>query len=280
MAPGIKPNKKGNSLSSLENDKFIESKDYPGCYGVFVVNGDGSSIGGATSLDGALDGGEVVNGDLGSGETTYTYFDMARSGWKHFTAICQLEATILTIEASNSQPAGNNTDPIEGATIPADAMTSPATATNTDGTGLTLIATELQDIGNGDDALNGLTVEIVADTTTPGNVGEKRLITDYTAATGTITVGTAFGAITSGVTQFKVTDTDDTLVSPTYGKVLVSDATAFWADVTESIAHIATLTDPVEVVIADTALTFTRMRFKKVTTNATNSAIIELTRGR
>lgn len=43
----------------------------------------------------------VVNGDLGNNITSYTYFNLARDGWRYFTLIYTLQNTTITIEATN-----------------------------------------------------------------------------------------------------------------------------------------------------------------------------------
>jgi len=58
------------------------------------------------SLDGTVL--TVINGDLGNANTSYLYFDLIKTGLNIFSMQLVIEATTLTIEASNSAPSVDN----------------------------------------------------------------------------------------------------------------------------------------------------------------------------
>ena len=124
------------------------------------------------SMDGNIV--EVVATDLGNAVTRYTYFDLASEGFKHFSVNHVITATTLTIEACNRENAIGNILNV--------------TASGTDGTGATLVASTLNTTHGyvANDDMIGLRVQVTADTTTPANVGEIRTITDYVQATGDV----------------------------------------------------------------------------------------------
>lgn len=218
-----------------------------------------------TAVPSAQSDGVIVNvvaTDLGNANTSYTYIDLGDIGYKYSSiAFPVLTATTLTLEACN-------TPFLTGQTIT-------GTATSTDGTGATLVCSTLN-TSNGfttDTDLIGIQVVITADATTPSNVGLTRYVTAYTGASGTMTLNSAFGATTSGVTQFQLND------NPNPFTRRVSDPPSTqWVDVTTALTGSANATAAGEWII-DTPLQIDRVRVKRLTTNATNALTIRLSRG-
>lgn len=58
------------------------------------------------SLDGRWS--PVVNGDLGNANTSYSYFDLVKAGFNIFSLQFTIQATTLTIEATNDVPSVSN----------------------------------------------------------------------------------------------------------------------------------------------------------------------------
>lgn len=211
------------------------------------------------SLDGRIL--NVVATDIGDAQTRYTYFDLARAGYNCFTLQHIITATTLTIEVCNG-------DMKPGETIS-------AVASGTDGTGATIVCVALNTTHGfaTDDALTGIQVRILADQTTPANVGLTRTVVDYAQATGILTLSSALGATTAGVTQFILED------NPNAWNRMMSDPTSTqWVDVTNALTGAASATTT-GVWIIDTPLAFERVRIKRLTTNATNALTLRLTRG-
>lgn len=205
----------------------------------------------------------VKSGDLGNGETRYTYFNFAQDGFKHASVQHFIDKTTLTLEMTNVVvPKGRD---ISG------------TASATDGTGATLIDLTLSSVlgFDTDDDLIGITVEVTADSTTPANVGELRAVTGYTGATGLLTLDSVLpGATTSGVTQYKLSDSGQP-----FGRLVADPPTTCWSDVTNILTgssfHILSGTW-----FFDLHMIGGRFRIKRVTTNAGNSCKLILNRGR
>lgn len=204
----------------------------------------------------------VVATALGNANTSYTYIDWADIGYKYGSIQFVITATTLTIEQCNMGFAPGLV--ITGA------------ATSTDGTGATLVCSTLN-TANGfatNTDLIGAKVVVTADATTPTNVGLTRLVTAYTGASGTMTLDSALGATTSGVTQFQIID------NPAPFSRRVSDPTSTqWTDITSAVTGASTWTASGEWLF-DTPLVYDRIRIKRVTTNATNALSLRLTRGR
>lgn len=204
----------------------------------------------------------VTSGQLGNAVTRYIYIPYAAAGFKFSAMQYVITATTLTIETCNN--ASQTGVVVNG------------TATSTDGTGAALTCSTLNSAAGfvADTDLIGIRVKITADTTTASNVGLIRTVTAYTGATGAMTLDAAVGAITSGVTQFTLLDSD----SP-WGR-LVSDPTgAQWRDNTLALSGAATITATGEGFI-NTPIIADRMRIKCLTTNATNALAFRLSRGR
>lgn len=198
--------------------------------------------------------------DVGNSQTRYTYIDWLAAGYRFGSIQHILTATTLTIEACNMQSE-------RGAEVS-------SAATSTDGTGATLVDSSLTATYAADDDLIGCQIIIISDTTTPSNVGLKREIVDYTTASGTCTLASAFGATTSGVTKYKLID------GATEFTRRVSDPTsAQWADVTSALTGAASHTTS-GIWFFDTDIAIERIRIKQVTTNATNALKLRLSRGR
>jgi len=211
------------------------------------------------SLDGRIL--NVVSGDLGDAATRYTYFDLYRAGFNIFTLQWIITATTITIEACNM-----NSD--IGTTVT-------GTATSTDGTGATIVCTTLNSSDGfaTDDDLIGAKVKITSDSTTTTNVGATRTVTDYAQATGTLTLSSAIGATTSGVTSFQIEDAGEP-----WGRRASDPDSTQWIDITTAITGSANFT-ATNAHIQDTPLSFERLRIKRLTTNATNALALRLTRG-
>ena len=211
------------------------------------------------SLDGLIT--EVADGDFGTTQTRFTYFDLARDGYNLFSLQWRILATTLTIEACNM-----NSDTL---------TTVSDTADGTDGTGATLVCSILNGTYGyeADDDLIGCVVTITADATTPGNVGLSRVITDYAEASGTLTFATAFGATTTGVTAFTISD------GTGLWDARVDDPTqTLWTDITNALTGAANQT-VTGAHIQDTPLEFERVRVRRVSSAANNSLDLALTRG-
>lgn len=209
------------------------------------------------------DGEIALDTNLANGAVKYTYFDLGQISLSMASLIFQLSNTTLTLEATNVYtPEGEFIDNVA--------------ATSTDGTGATFTATTLNSTHgySTNDDLNGALIQVIADTTTPSNIGQKRFITDYVGSTGAATLSSALpGAITSGVTTIKIID------SPTnYGRRAIEAPTTKWVDVTNALLGAATFTS--NGANAFMGKPYLRMRVKRLTTNATNSSSIQLSRAR
>lgn len=213
-----------------------------------------------TSVDGNIL--TVVNTDLGDANTSYTYFDLSWEAYKHFTLNFTITATTLTLEACNV----DTTTP----------TTISVVASATDGAGATFTASTLNSAQGfiANDDLNGLPLIVTADTTTAANVGLIRTITDYAGATGACTLSTALGAITDAVTTVRLYDSTNL-----WGRKVSDPSGARWRDVTLALTGAATATASGAWII-DTPVNYSRLRIKRVTTNANNALILDLCRGR
>lgn len=202
----------------------------------------------------------VASGDLGNAQTRYTYIPLTNEGYLYLSCQHIITATTLTIE-------GTNCESVKGSVIE-DAVTA------SDGTGATLVCSRLNSV-NGfatDDDLIGCYVTITNDVTTPSNVGLTREIVDYAGATGTVTLASAFGATTSGVTHFKIIDNPNA-----WGRLVSHPTTTQWADVTSSLTGAASHTaSGIWIISAPVAIEW--LRIKRVTTNATNALALRLMR--
>ena len=214
------------------------------------------------SLDGRIL--NIIAADLGNSQVRYTYFDLAKEGYRFFSLQHIITATTLTLEACNmGGPPLNQI--INGV------------ATGSDAAGLTLADSALNTVHGftTDDDLIGIYVQITADATTPGNVGQIREIIDYTAVTGTLTPATAFsGPTTNGVTKFRLYDNPN----PWNRKVSDPPSTQ-WTDVTTVLTGAASHTAS-GIWLVDTDISIERLRVKRATTNATNALALRLTRTR
>lgn len=210
------------------------------------------------SLDGLIT--DVVATDLGNTVTRYTYFDLARVGYNAFTLEHIITATTLTFEGCNSN------------VLPGQLIKGVATSTTADGT--TIIDSALSTAYAADTDLIGLQVRVVSDSTTVANVGLTRTIVTYATSTGTMTLSSALGAVTSGVTKYQLED------NPSEFQRLVNDPTgAQWRDITTLLTGSSSQTAS-GTTIVDLPVFFERIRIKRVTSNATNALKLRLTRGR
>lgn len=212
------------------------------------------------SRDGAIL--TVAAGDLGNADTSYTYLDLARDGYKYLTVEHLISNTTLTIEMCNV-----GLENPEGTTLS-------GTATANNGAGTSITDSSLSTPFPADDDLNGIRIRIVQDDTTPANVGLIRTVTDYVGATGAMTLSSAIGAVTSGVTKFRLEDNPDK-----FSRQVSDPTTSQWRDVTTILTGVATHTVS-GVWFLDTEVLMERLRIKRVTTNASNSLTLRTTRGR
>lgn len=204
----------------------------------------------------------VASSDLGNAATRYTYFNLGNEGYKYFSLQHIITATTLTLEACNAD--------VQPGTI------INSVSTGTDATGATIIASTLNTVNgfSSDNDLIGCYVRIIADSTIPANVGLIREITAYTASTGTIVLSSSLGATTNGITQFRLED------NPNSWSRMVSDPTGSrWTDVSLLLTGSATHTAS-GIWIVDTNVSIERFRIKRLTTNATNSLRLQMTRSR
>ncbi len=204
----------------------------------------------------------VASGALGNAVTSFVYFDWGNLGFRVGSLKEIITATTLTIESCNIES-------LPGVTIS-------GTATSTDGTGATLVCSTLNSVNlfSNNSDLNGIKVVITADTTTPSNVGLERLVTSYTGASGAMTLSSAFGATTSGVTQFQLVD------NPALYSRRVSDPPLIhWDDITAKVTGASTITET-GLSIIDENIYVGRIRIRCLTTNATNALTLRLARGR
>lgn len=220
-----------------------------------------------TSLDGVIV--NVATNDIGNAQRRYTYFDLAGDGYFYASIEHIITNTTLTLEACNISSG------LDQRAIKAQTITS--TASGTDVTGATLIDMTLNTVQGfvADDDLIGIKVRIVSDASNPTNVGAIRIVTDYAQATGTMTFNTALpAASTANVTQYILEDNNDDL-----WQRRVSDPTASqWRDVTEILTGASSHTTS-GTWFFDTPLSIERFRINRLTTNASNSCVLRLSRG-
>lgn len=209
------------------------------------------------SLDGLIT--NVTATQLGNANTSYTYIDFLRDGFKHLSLQHIITATTLTIEMCNSD--GARGDYLE------------ATASATDGTGATLTAVSLATPFPANTDLNQIQIRIIQDDTTPANVGLTRTVVGHVGATGVLTLSSAIGAITSGVTKFRLEDNPSK-----WGRVVSDPTSSQWSDVTTILTGAASHTAS-GTWFFDTDIIMERFRVKRVTTNATNALALRLSRG-
>lgn len=204
----------------------------------------------------------AASGDLGNAATRYIYFDCFRQGYLHFNLQHIITNTTLTFETCENAFQGGQT--VRGV------------ATSTDGTGATLVSSTLNSVAGfvADTDLIGIRVRITKDNTTPSNIGLTRTVTAYTGASGTLTLDSAFGATTSGVTEYQLEDNP----SP-WGRIVNDPTASKWVDVTSMLFGVASATSS-GLWIQDSNMCIERGRVKAVTTNATNALELRLTRGR
>ena len=209
------------------------------------------------------DGSIALDTNLANGAVKYSYFDLGQIDLSIASLIFQLVATTLTLEATN-------------VVVRKNVVLDNIPASGTDATGNTIVASTLNTVHGftTNDDLNGALVEVIADTTTPANVGKKRLVADYVASSGTITFAQSLGApTTSGVTTIKIVD------APTeYGRRADDPDSSKWADVTNQLLGAATFTGNGSGTFFGKP--YLRFRIKRLTTNATNSSGIQLSRAR
>jgi hypothetical protein len=202
----------------------------------------------------------VASGELGNTVTRYTYFDVGLLGFLYFSLKSVITATTLTIEACDIDLRCG------------EVINGTATATNGAGTTITCSTLNTTNGFVADTDLIGLKVVVTSDATTPANVGLERTITAYTGATGLMTLSSALGAVTSGVTQFELRD------GGAFSRRVSDPTAAQWDDVTTALTGSATIT-ATGLAIIDTPTLLSRYRIKRVTTNATNALTLRLTRG-
>lgn len=192
---------------------------------------------------------------------SYTYFNIGADGFRHFSVEHLLQNTTLTIEATNQQVYSD---------VVLDRTASGAGSTTT------IIDAGLNTVlgYNTDGDLIGAHVKIVDDVV-PGNIGQTRIITAYSQATGTMTFVGALPGATSTSTKYQIIDTP----LPSGGRLTLDPPSTLWRDVTAVLTSAATHTSS-GVWFIDTSIIPYRVRIKKLITNATNSCKIFLTRGR
>ncbi len=212
------------------------------------------------SLDGFIT--TVTAGQLGNANTAYTYVDYLRDGFRTLSLAHYITATTLTIEMCNI-----GVDDYHG-------RIQTGVATATDGTGATLTDLGLATNFPADTDLNQIQIRIIQDDTTPSNVGLTRTVVGHVGATGALTLSSAIGAITSGVTKYRLEDNPSK-----WGRCVSDPTTALWRDVTNILTGAATHTAS-GVWFFDTEIIIERFRVKRVTTNATNALRLGLSRGR
>lgn len=212
------------------------------------------------SLDGLIT--SVSNGQLGNANTSYTYIDYMRDGFKHSSLQHIIQNTTLTIEMCNI-----GVDNYHGQNIS-------AVASSTDGTGATLTALSLASLFPVDTDLNQIYVRIVQDDVTPANVGLVREVVGHTGATGALVLSSAIGPTTAGATKFVLQDNPNK-----WGRCVSDPSSADWSDVTNILTGAATHTSS-GVWFFDTDIIIERFRIKRVTTNATNALRLRLSRGK
>lgn len=205
----------------------------------------------------------VANGTLGNANTSFTYFNWSREGYRFGSLFYIIQATTLTIEATSigdPNPTG---------------QTRAGTATTTSGGGTVLTDSTLTATFPTDTDLVAIQIRILQDDTTPANVGQTRLVTVYVGATGAMTLSSALpGPITSGVTKYQLED------NPSEWGRLVSDPTSTaWQDATTLLTGGATIT-ATGMGLIDTDIEVDRFRIRRLTTNATNALNLRIMRGR
>jgi hypothetical protein len=212
------------------------------------------------SLDGFIT--NVIAGQLGNANTSYTYVDYLRDGYKHLSLAHYITATTLTIEMCNL-----GVDDYHG-------RIQTGVATASDGTGATLTDVGLAANFPADTDLNQIFIRIIQDDTTPSNVGLVREVVGHVGATGVLTLSSAIGAVTSGVTKYRLEDNPNK-----WGRCVSDPTSAQWTDVTSILTGAASHTAS-GVWFFDTDIVIERFRVKRVTTNATNALLLGLSRGR
>jgi len=206
----------------------------------------------------------VASGDLGDANTSFTYINLARDGMKHLSLEHIITATTLTVEMCNL---GLSRQEAQGTTLKGLATATSAGGTQITDSGLTATFPS-------DTDLIGIQVRIIQDNTTPSNVGLTRTVTAYTGATGVMTLSSATGATTSGVTKYQLEDS-----TSEWGRKVTDPTSAQWRDVTLILTGAATHTAS-GVWFFDTDIMIERLRIRRLTTNAINALSLRLARGR
>ena len=194
-----------------------------------------------------------------NGSISYSYFNLGADSFRFFTIEHLIVATTLTLESTNFPVIYDG-------------------EINGRGTGAGSTTTLIDSVLNTkfkyatDTDLIGSLLYIVSDSNAL-NVGQYRLVTDYTGATGTLTFAALPGA-TSTNTVYKIID-----AVQNGGRLALDPPTTLWRDVTNILTGSATHTTS-GVWFIDTSIIPARLRIKRLVTNATNSCQLVLSRGR
>ncbi len=243
----------------------------------------------------------VANGDLGNANTSYSYFNLIGDGYSIFSMQHIIAATTLTYEGSNDDDTYSDTnDEMVTATADRDmsgannwvASASGATVTVTGGklavvagavgTGAKLPAANFSSgFVKGRRYTIGFDISLLSAGKVKIYAGDSLLAVDLVDGNGqTVTVIVPNNSQDDASTLRFVADTASATFS--LDNVTVKGVNAEWTDITTSVSGDAAVTSYTTSGAATrwAPLPWARMRVKRVTTNATNSLKLILSRMR
>lgn len=241
----------------------------------------------------------VASGDLGNANTSYTYFLLGGSGYDAFSLDFVITATTLTLEGSNDNL--NIADEANELNTTTNNRTFAGAGNwEADGTGASV-------------AVNAGALDVTAGVALSGaklgrayfndgkgfQIGKKYTVTLTISALsgGTVSVYAGSQLIASGLTDgaaqtitfTKITAVGDKLsivasdAAATFSldDVLIQDFAATWTDLTSMLtAGVASSFTSTGSYTTNSSVPWSRMRIKRVTTNATNALQLRMTRMR
>lgn len=241
----------------------------------------------------------VANGDIGNADTSYTYFYLGAQGYDQFSLEFNITATTLTIEATNDilDIADEN---FELNTTTNNRTFAGAGNWEADGTGATATvnAGALDVVAAA--ALTGAKLDRAYFNDAKGFLIGKKYTVTFTIASlsaGSVSVYAGTQLIASGLTNgvaktatftktLAVGDklsfvASDALATFSLDNILIQDFAATWTDLTSMLtAGVTSGFTATGSYTTNASIPWSRMRIKRLTTNATNALQLRLTRMR